>query len=71
MYVCFVSLTLKNKIMKRFTLLSLLIAASFTLTSCDAITGIFEAGFNVGVFVVIAVIALVLILLFRGFGGKK
>lgn len=57
--------------MKKFTLFSLLLIASMSLTSCDAIAGIFEAGFNVGVFVVLAVIVLVGFLIFRGFGGKK
>ncbi len=57
--------------MKKFTLFSLLLIASMCLTSCDAIAGIFEAGFNVGVFVVLAVIVLVGFLIFRGFGGKK
>lgn len=57
--------------MKRFTLFTLLIAASLVLTGCDAIAGIFEAGFNVGVFVVIAIIAVIAIFIFRGFGGKK
>lgn len=45
--------------------------ATFSLTSCEAVGNIFEAGFNVGVFVVIAAIVLVIFLVVKMFSGKK
>lgn len=57
--------------MKRITLFSLLMIATFSLTSCEAVGNIFEAGFNVGVFVVIAAIVLVIFLVVKMFSGKK
>ena len=50
--------------MKRFSFVFLLIA-SLTLTSCDVIGDIFEAGVWSGVILVIAIIALVVWLLSR------
>ena len=47
----------------RFLLSTLLITASFLITSCEAIGDIFKAGMWVGIIVVIAVVALVLWLL--------
>jgi hypothetical protein len=41
-----------------------------SLSSCEVIEGIFQAGVGVGVFIVIAIIALVIFLIFR-FSGKK
>ena len=49
--------------MKTNVVLATLFALSITLTSCDAIAGIFKAGMWVGVIVVVAIIALVLWLL--------
>lgn len=41
-----------------------------TLSGCEVIEGIFQAGVGVGVFIVIAIIALVIFLIFR-FSGRK
>ena len=49
--------------MKTNVVLATLLALSITLTSCDAIGGIFKAGMWVGVIVVIGIVALVLWLL--------
>lgn len=46
--------------MKSSVLIASLLMLSVTLTSCDAIAGIFKAGMWVGVIVVVAIIALVL-----------
>lgn len=46
--------------MKKFTLLSLFTLTLMTLTSCDAIGAIFEAGMWVGIIAVVAVIGLIL-----------
>ena len=42
-----------------FSRLSLVILAGMALTGCEVVEGIFKAGMAVGVFLVIAVIALV------------
>ncbi|MCY7420969.1 MAG: hypothetical protein LH478_04410 [Chitinophagaceae bacterium] len=49
--------------MKTNVILATLFVISLTLTSCDAIAGIFKAGMWVGVIVVVGIIALVLWLL--------
>ena len=51
--------------MKKFTLLSLLTLAMMTLTGCDAIGTIFEAGMWWGIILVAAVIGLILWLFTR------
>lgn len=57
--------------MKRFTLLYLLVLVSISLQSCEAIGSIFEAGFNVGIFVALAAFALIIFLIVKMFSGKK
>lgn len=52
--------------MKKFTLLSLVLAAMMTLTGCDAIGTIFEAGMWWGIILVVAVVGLIFWLLTRG-----
>ncbi len=54
--------------MKQTNLL-LFITVLLGLSSCDAIAGIFKAGFNVGVVVVILVLVLVIVGVFKMFGG--
>ena len=49
--------------MKTNVILTTLFAISLTLSSCEAIGGIFKAGMWAGVIVVVAIIALVLWLL--------
>ncbi|MCV9934574.1 hypothetical protein OIU80_20015 [Flavobacterium sp. LS1R47] len=43
---------------------------SFSLTSCEAIEGIFKAGMGVGAFAVIIVIVLIIYLIIKIFGKK-
>lgn len=57
--------------MKRFTLLTVFTFLLLSLQSCDAIAGIFEAGFNVGIFVAIAAVVLIIFLIVKMFSGKK
>lgn len=57
--------------MKRFTLFTVFAFALITLQSCDAVAGIFEAGFNVGIFVAIAAVLLIIFLIMKMFSGKK
>jgi hypothetical protein len=42
----------------------------FSFTSCDVIGGVFKAGMGVGIFIVIAVIALIIFVISK-LGGKK
>lgn len=51
--------------------LLLLPALALTMTSCDAIAGIFKAGFNVGIIVAILVVVGIIWLLARMFGGRR
>lgn len=51
--------------------LFLLPALALSMTSCDAIAGIFKAGFNMGIIVVVLVIVLVIWLIARMFGGRR
>lgn len=57
---------MQNKIVK----LSLLSMLLFSFTSCEVIGGIFKAGMGVGIFIVIAIIA-VIIWVISKFGGSK
>lgn len=51
--------------MQKLFLPSLLLLLATSLSSCELIGDIFQAGFSVGVFVVIAVIVLILFFVFR------
>jgi hypothetical protein len=42
----------------------------FSFTSCEVIGGIFKAGMGVGIFIVVAVIAVILFLVSKLFGKK-
>lgn len=53
--------------MKKVSLLPIL-ALILTLTSCDLAAGIFKTGFNLGIIVVIAVIAIVIFILAKVLG---
>lgn len=53
------------------TYLVLLPALALSMTSCDAIAGIFKAGFTTGIVVVILVVAVIVWLLARMFGGRR
>jgi len=57
--------------MKNLSMLSvfILVLISTTMTSCEAIAGIFKAGMGFGIFLVIAVIALIAFFVMRA--GKK
>ena len=48
-----------------------LMLMSFTLSSCEAIAGIFKAGMGFGIFLVIAVVALIIFIIMKAMGGKK
>jgi hypothetical protein len=57
---------MKNQILR----ILLLLVASLSFTSCELIGGIFKAGMGVGIFIVIAVIAIILIVASKLFGKK-
>lgn len=46
--------------MRRFSILSLIAVALFSLTSCQAIESIFKAGMWVGIVLVVGVVGLIL-----------
>ena len=47
----------------------LVICFVLIISSCEAIAGIFKAGFNTGIVVVILVIVLIIVGMFKMFGG--
>ena len=51
--------------MQKFLFPSVLILFILGLTGCEAIGDIFQAGFSVGIFVVIAIIAIILFFVFK------
>ncbi|WP_316746257.1 hypothetical protein [Pedobacter gandavensis] len=55
---------------KRYFPLALVALLSSTLMSCDLITGIFKAGLWTGIIAVVVVLALVIWLVSRIFGGR-
>ncbi|MBC5842400.1 MAG: hypothetical protein K2Y30_02565 [Flavobacteriaceae bacterium] len=57
---------MKNQILR----VLMLLVASLSFTSCELIGGIFKAGMGVGIFIVIAIIAIVLIVVSKLFGKK-
>lgn len=57
---------MRNKI----TNLLVLLVVMLTLTSCELIEGIFKAGMGVGIFIVLAIIAIVIFFISK-MGGKK
>ncbi|KVV14951.1 hypothetical protein ACRASX_10385 [Flavobacterium sp. TMP13] len=58
---------MKN-IINRILVLSIIL---FSFTSCEVIGGIFKAGMGVGIFIVIAIIAVIIFAFSKLFGGKK
>lgn len=57
--------------MKRFTILPFMLLTTMLLTSCEVIGGIFKAGVWSGIIIVVVVVALVLWILAKIFGGKQ
>ena len=51
----------KNKLTTVLTILS----ASFLVTSCSVIEGIFKAGFGIGIFVSVLVVAIIIYIISR------
>lgn len=58
---------MKN-IINRIAVLSIVL---FSFTSCEVIGGIFKAGMGVGIFIVIAIVAVVIFAISKMFGGNK
>lgn len=48
----------------------LLLAVSLSLTSCEVVEAIFKAGMGVGIFIVIAIIAVIVFIISK-LGGSK
>ena len=56
--------------MKKISILPLLVLL-LSFSSCQAIGDIFKAGVGVGIFIAVAVVALVIFLVAKVFGGSK
>jgi hypothetical protein len=56
-----------ENIIKRALVLSVIL---FSFTSCELIGGIFKAGMGVGIFIVVAVIAILFFIISKFFGKK-
>lgn len=57
---------MNNKILKPLLLLFIL----FTATSCELVGGIFKAGMGVGIFIVIAIVAVIIFIISKFTGSK-
>lgn len=53
-----------------FSKIALLFMMSFLFTSCSVIEGIFKAGMGVGIFIVIAIIAIIIFVISKFTGSK-
>lgn len=58
---------MKN-IINRIAVLSIVL---FSFTSCEVVGGIFKAGMGFGIFIVIAIVAVVIFGISKMFGGNK
>ena len=55
---------------KKLTRLLMLLVVLLSFTSCSIIEGIFKAGIGVGIFIVIAVLAIIIFIISKIFGRK-
>jgi lipopolysaccharide export LptBFGC system permease protein LptF len=55
---------------KRITRLLMLFIVLISFTGCSVIEGIFKAGMGVGIFIVVAIIAVVVLIISKVFGKK-
>lgn len=56
--------------MKRYTPLALIALLCTTLASCELVEGVFKAGMWTGIIVVVIILALVIWLISKVFGGR-
>lgn len=57
--------------MKKYSILTVLALAITTLSSCELVEGIFKAGVWSGVIIVVVILALIIWLISRVFGGRN
>ena len=57
--------------MKKISIITLLTLVTLSFTSCEVIGGIFKAGVWSGIIMVVVVVALILWLLAKMFGGRR
>jgi hypothetical protein len=55
---------------KKITRLLMLFIVLISFTSCSVIEGIFKAGVGVGIFIVVAIIAIIVLIISKVFGKK-
>lgn len=56
--------------MKRYSSLAIIAILATTLTSCELVEGIFKAGVWTGIIIVVIVLALIIWLIAKVFGGR-
>lgn len=56
---------------KNITRLLMVFVILFSFTSCEVIGDIFKAGMGFGIFIVIFIVAIIIFILAKVFGGKK
>jgi cytosine/uracil/thiamine/allantoin permease len=57
--------------MKKYSVLTILALAVTLLSSCDLVEGIFKAGVWSGVIIVVIILALIIWLISKVFGGRR
>ncbi len=57
--------------MKKYSLFAIVALISTTLSSCELVEGIFKAGVWSGVIIVVIILALIIWLVSKVFGGKR
>ena len=55
---------------KQITRILMLFVVLISFSSCSVIEGIFKAGMGVGIFIVVAIIAVIIFIISKLFGGK-
>ncbi|MEM8522896.1 hypothetical protein [Flavobacterium sp. PL12] len=55
---------------KQITRILMLFVVLFSFTSCSLVEGIFKAGMGVGIFIVVAIIAIIIFIISKMFGSK-
>jgi cytosine/uracil/thiamine/allantoin permease len=57
--------------MKKYSLIAIIALISTTLSSCELVEGIFKAGVWSGVIIVVIILALIIWLISKVFGGRR
>ena len=55
---------------KQMTRILMLFVVLFSCSSCSVVEGIFKAGMGVGIFIVVAILAVIIFIISKVFGSK-